>query len=58
MLCLRETDQTEVFESLSVSSEYLSLFPIRVVQRNKTRQILEFVYFDEINNKVSKLKLA
>jgi len=58
MLCLRETDQTEVFESLSVSSEYLSLFPIRVVQRNKTRQILDFVYFDEINNKVSKLKLA
>jgi len=41
MLCLRETDQTEVFESLSVSSEYLSLFPIRVVQRNKTRQILD-----------------
>jgi len=58
MLCLRETDQTEVFESLSVSSEYLSLFPFRVVQRNKTRQILDFVYFDEINNKVSKLKLA
>jgi len=58
MLCLRETDQTEVFESLSVSSEYLSLFPIRVVQRNKTRQILDFVYFDEINNQVSKLKLA